>query len=291
MNIIITMPAYNEENTIGPVLEEIKQVMKSTKYKYKLLVVNDGSTDNTFEVAKKAGAIVQSHKRNKGLAETFKEEMRQCLKLKADVIVHTDADGQYDASSIPALIEKTKEHDLVLGSRFKGRIESMPVMKRFGNKAFAKVLSHLTKTSITDSTTGFRAFTREVAENIHYINTFTYTQEQIIRAAKQKFTIIEIPIRARKTRDSRLFGSPFEYAIKAWINILRIYRDYEPIKFFGYVGVFFFGLGFFLGLWILFTWFVTGTVGALPRVILTMLLLSVGIQIGLFGFLADMYRK
>ena len=95
MKIVITIPAYNEERTIGRVIDEIKEVMNNTKYKYRILVLDDGSNDKTVGVAKKAGAIVYSNKRNKGLAETFREEMRQCLKLKADIIVHTDADGQY----------------------------------------------------------------------------------------------------------------------------------------------------------------------------------------------------
>src|SRR3990167_6342487 len=113
----------------------------------------------------------------------------------------------------------------------------MPLLKRIGNRAFSRVISSLTGVKITDSTTGFRAFTKEVALNIKFINTFTYTQEQIIRAAKQRFRITEIPIETRKTRESRLFKNPFEYAVKAWINIFRIYRDYEPLAFFGRVGL------------------------------------------------------
>src|SRR3989339_1592069 len=222
MKVIITIPAYNEEKTLPLVLEEIKQVMQNTKYKYKILVLDDGSRDRTAEIAEKQGAIVVSHPRNRGLAETFREEMKECLKLGADIIVHTDADGQYHPQHIPELIQKVQQgYDLVLGSRFRGRIENMPFLKLLGNIAFSKVLTSLTKTRITDSTTGFRAFTAEIARDINYINTFTYTQEQIIKAAKQGFRIAEIPILARKTRKSRLFKNPFQYAIKAWINILR----------------------------------------------------------------------
>ena len=174
MKVIITIPAYNEERTLPRVLTEIKEVLDKTTYNYSLLVFNDGSVDRTIEVAKQYGALVVSHKRNRGLAETFRSEMKECLKMKADIIVHTDADGQYHPQHIPQLIAKVEEgFDLVLGSRFRGKIQSMPILKRVGNIAFSKVLSSLTKVKITDSTTGFRAFTKEVAREINYINTFT----------------------------------------------------------------------------------------------------------------------
>ncbi|MBI2662483.1 glycosyltransferase family 2 protein [Candidatus Woesearchaeota archaeon] len=292
LNIIISIPAYNEEATIGQVIQDIKNTLKLTDYNYKILVLNDGSTDNTAEISKKNGAIVISNKRNLGLAETFKREMQEFLTLKADIIVHTDADGQYPSHYIPELIKKIEEgNDLVLGSRFgKGKYEGS-ILKKLGNITFAKVFSNLLKTNITDTTTGFRAFTKEVAQ-LPLINNFTYTQEQLIRAGKAKMHIAEIPITTQETpRPSRLFKNPFDYAIKAWINIFRIYRDFEPLKFFGRIGALFLGVGFLLGIWILYLWLTTGSVGALPRVILSMLLITTGIQIMLFGFLADMNKK
>jgi glycosyltransferase involved in cell wall biosynthesis len=292
MKIIITIPAYNEEADIGRVIQEIKEVMTPTHYDYKVQVLDDGSKDRTAEIAKSQGALVFSNPRNLGLAETFQKEMAYFLKSKADVVVHTDADGQYDPKYIPKLIQRIEEgYDLVLGSRFRGRIEKMPFVKRLGNIAFSKVITSLTKTKITDSTTGFRAFTREVASEIDFINTFTYTQEQIIRASKQKFKITEIPIEARKTRESRLFKNPLQYAMKAWINIFRIYRDYDPLKFFGSFGILFFSVGFLLGLWFIYLHFTSGIQGHLGLLILTILLLLMGIQIILFGFFADMNKK
>jgi glycosyltransferase involved in cell wall biosynthesis len=289
--VVISIPAYNEEKTLPRVLSDIKEVMQKTSYNYQILVFNDGSRDKTMEVAKAHGAVVGSH-RHKGLAETFKAEMRECLKLKADIIVHTDADGQYHPQHIPELIKKVEDgYDLVLGSRFRGRIEKMPFMKRMGNIAFSSVISSLTSAKVSDSTTGYRAFTSEVARDINYINTFTYTQEQIIKAAKQGFKITDIPIIARKTRPSRLFSGPFQYAIKAWINIFRIYRDYDPLKFFGYIGGTMFVMGFIIGIYIFSQILLTGQAGGIPRVILSALLMLVGIQIGILGFLADMLRK
>src|SRR3990167_733131 len=176
MKVIITIPAYNEEKTIGRVVAGIHGVMKRTRLKYEVLVVDDGSRDRTGEVAKAAGAVVVAHPHNLGLAEAFRTEMKVCLERKADIIIHTDADGQYLASDIPKLLEPIKrgDADMVLGSRFKGKIESMPWLKMWGNKAFSRVISKITKLKISDGQTGFRAFTRQVAAALPVISTHTY---------------------------------------------------------------------------------------------------------------------
>lgn len=292
MDIVISIPAYNEEKTLGNVLKDIKKSI--SKYSFRILVVDDGSTDKTKEIAKKEGAIVISHPRNCGLAETFKTEMRECVKLKPHVIVHTDADGQYRASDIPKLVREIENgFDLVLGSRFTGQIEDMPFLKKLGNLAFSKVVSSITHETISDAQTGFRAFTKEVAE-LNITSNHTYTQEQIIRASKAKFKIKEVPIYFAKRgggTKSRLMKNPFEYAIKAWINLFRIYRDYEPLKFFGYIGFFFMALGLIVGLIVVHSIYATGSAGGIPRVILSALSFTTGLQILLFGFLADMNRK
>ncbi len=292
MKVVVSIPAYNEERTIGHVIEEIKRVLSSNEYNYKIQVVDDGSRDRTAEVAREAGAIVVKHPKNYGLAEAFRTEMQNALKLKADVIVHTDADGQYKAEDIPKLIEKIKEgYDLVLGSRFLGYIEQMHWLKRFGNKAFSKVISNIVNAKVTDAQTGFRAFNADVAK-IEMTSGHTYTQEQVIRAFKEKFKVAEVPVYfAKREGRSRLIKNPFEYAMRAWINIFRIYRDYKPLKFFGLAGGILFGLGFLLGLAVFFYWLYTGRVGGVPRVVLSGVLMLVGVQVILFGFLADMMKK
>ena len=229
--IIITIPAYNEAKTITPVIKDIKRVMDKEKDKYKILVVDDGSEDKTSEVSKKAGAEV-IRKEHSGLLETFKREMKECVDQKADIIVHTDADGQYAAEDIPKLIEKLKQgNDLVLGSRFQKLPKTLSFSKKYGNIIFTKALSLLIRTKITDATTGFRAFNSKVASKIDYVSNFTYTHEQIIKAAKLGLKISEVGIVPKKTRESRLFKNPVEYAIKAWSNIALIYFKMNPLKF------------------------------------------------------------
>ncbi len=295
MDVIITIPAYNEAKTISDVIKGIREVMDKTSYSYKVLVVDDGSTDKTAEVAKAAGAIVYSHPMNYGLIEAFRTEMDRCLETDARIIVHTDADGQYLAKEIPKLIKKVEEgYDLVLGSRFKGKIEQMGLIKRYGNMAFSRAISNVAKMKISDAQTGFRAFTREVAEKVKMISNYTYTQEQIIRAVRMKFAVTEIPVyfakRGGKTK-SRLMKGPFHYALRAGVNLIRVYRDYEPIKLFGVIGATFFSLGFALGAYLVYLFLKVGSIQKTPSVILSVMLMMTGIQIIIFGLLADMNRK
>jgi glycosyltransferase involved in cell wall biosynthesis len=296
MMIVITIPAYNEGKTLGKVVRDIRKVMDSSSYdyRYKVVVVDDGSSDDTSEIARKAGAIVFSHPRNCGLAETFRTEVKKSLEMGADIIVHIDADGQYLPKEIPLLIKEVqKGNDLVLGSRFKGKIEHMPIVKRLGNKAFSKVISQITGVDISDGQTGFRAFTKEVAKSITIISSHTYTQEQIIKAVRQKFRIKEVPVYfAKRDGKSRLISNPFGYATRAWINIIRIYRDYEPLKFFGLVGSFIFFLGFLLGLYLVWIqFFGDGVNRHFGLMMLDVLVLSLGFQVIIFGFLSDMMKK
>lgn len=293
MNLIITIPAYNEALTIKKVIDDIVSVMKKTRYSFKIIVVDDGSKDNTSQVASESGAIVYKHSQNLGLAQTFRTEMEKCLENKADIIVHIDADGQYLASEIPLLVSYIeKGYDLVLGSRFLGRIEYMPWLKNLGNKAFSRVISKICNRKITDAQSGFRAFRSSVAKNIQITSNYTYTQEQLIRAIKKAYKVIEVPVYFAKRKDkSRLMKNPFHYAIKASINLLRVYRDYEPLKFFCSMGLVLLSLGFLLGIYLISLHFTAGIVGHVPLIMFTILTVVAGLQIVLFGFLADMLRK
>jgi len=290
--VLVTIPAYNEEKTLGKVIEDIKQVMDKQEYDYKVIVVDDGSEDKTVEVAKNAGATIFSHPMNYGLGETFRTEIKKCLQFNPDIIVHTDADGQYLAKQIPELIKEIENgNDLVLGSRFKGTIEEMPLVKRWGNRAFSRAISHITRFKVSDAQTGFRAFTREIAEKIEIKSSHTYTQEQIIKSVKHKYKVKEIPIHfAKRDGKSRLISNPFGYAARAWVNIFRIYRDYDPLKTFGMMGLVPLIAGIGIGSWLLSFFFDTGRMPFTGSLILTFLLVTIGIAVILFGFLADMRK-
>ena len=289
----MTIPAYNEEISIGKVIADIKKVLDALSVSYGIVVVDDGSIDQTAKAAAEAGARVHSHPKNYGLAETFRTEMDICISLKPKVIVHTDADGQYSADEIPKLIEPvlSGKADLVLGSRFRGKIDSMPLIKWIGNKAFTAIVSHIVRLPISDGQTGFRAFTPEIAK-MDIKSNFTYTQEQIIHTAKAKKRIVEVPIHFLKREEgkSKLMKHPLHFAMRAGINLLRIYRDYEPLKFFGIIGCGIFSLGMLLALWFVWLHFTTGIDGHLGLLIAMLLLVLTGIQVITFAFLADMKR-
>ena len=293
MKIVVTMPAYNEEKTIASVIRRIFTVTRELKHKSEVIVIDDGSTDNTAKTARNAGATVYSHPKNYGLGEAFKTEIEKALERKADVIVHIDADGQYLPEEIPLLLEQIKKGaDLVLGSRFRGRIDGMPRTKKLGNRIFSLIVSYITKMRITDAQTGFRAFTRRVAEETKITSKFTYTPDQIIITNRKKFKIIEVPATfLKRNGKSRLMKSPLDYGIRGGTNLIRLFRDYAPITFFGSIGLAFIAVGLMLGSWLLYRLLTLGAIGKTPSIILTVLLTIVGLQFILFGFYADSRRK
>ena len=168
MKVIVAIPAFNEEKSIKEVISRVTKVMDAGRYNYQVLVVDDGSKDKTAEIAKKAGAVVYSHPKNYGLAETFRTEIEKALQLGADAVVHIDADMQYRAEEIPKLLKEIKNgYGLVIGSRLKGTIEEMPAIKKLGNIAFSKAISNITKLKISDAQSGFRAFTYRIRKKQH----------------------------------------------------------------------------------------------------------------------------
>lgn len=218
-DILVTMPAYNEEKTIATVIEGILKIVPTAK----VLVVSDGSTDNTTKEAKKTGATV-IEKAHSGLADTFRMEMRIAYFMKPDVIVHTDADGQYIASDMLKLIDEVlKGTDLVLGSRLKGHIAYMPKSKRSTNVLGTFLIKQWLRADITDATTGFRAFNVKVAK-LPINSEYTYTVEQLIKAKKAGLRIKSVPISFVKREDgeSRLMSSPANYILQTIKNTRRM---------------------------------------------------------------------
>jgi glycosyltransferase involved in cell wall biosynthesis len=226
--LVVMIPAYNEEKTIGTVIREIPRSIDGFET-IDVIVTNDGSVDRTKEVALEAGAaLVVSHRRNRGLAATFRTGLKFAIKRGADVIVNTDADLQYDQRQIPDLVSPIVlgNADMVLGSRFKGRIEYMPQRKKMGNMLATCVTRILSGFNVSDAQSGFRAFSREVAEFLRVTSTKTYVQETIIRPARKGFRIVEIPITFRKREgESRLIKSIWGYAFHVLPELVSCYID------------------------------------------------------------------
>ena len=286
---IALIPAYNEEATIADVIHHTKPFVN------KILVINDGSTDTTKQVSIQAGAEVIDNIVNRGLGQTMKRGYEEALRQDADIIVQLDADGQYLAKEIPLLIQPILENeaDLVLGSRLENIQYKMPTFKKVGNKAFSSVLRMLTGADVADGQTGFRAMRHEVLENAMPDNKYTYTQEMIIKAAKEGWRIKSVPITfvERAAGESRLISHPFSYAWRSWVIITRTLRDYHPLTFFGVPGLLLIFAGLVLGIALVYKFAVTGAIGRTPSIILTALFIMVGVQLVFMGLMADMMKK
>src|SRR3989344_4159913 len=181
MKVFVMIPAYNEEVTIAQVIKEIKQTSK----KYKVLVIDDGSKDNTYNIAKKCGAnYVIRNKKNLGLAQSFKRGLEECLKLKADIIVNIDADSQYNALEIPKLIQPILDGkaDIILTDRKILGLNHMPFGKKYDNLISSLVTRFVSGFPVRDAQSGFRAFSREAALRLNVLSDYTYVQETIIQA-------------------------------------------------------------------------------------------------------------
>lgn len=289
MKLLAIIPAYNEESTIRNVVKGTSQFVNE------VLVISDGSTDRTIEVATDAGAIVIDNIINRGLGQTMRRGYEEALKHDADIIVQLDADGQYLAKEIPLLIQPILENeaDLVLGSRLENIQYKMPIFKTIGNEAFSSVLRILTGADVADGQTGFRAMRREVLETAMPNNKYTYTQEMIIKTAKEGWRVISVPITfvERADGESRLISHPFSYAWKSWVIITRTLRDYHPLTFFGLPGLSLILSGLILGAALVYKFAITGAIGRTPSIILTALLVMIGVQLVFMGLMADMMRK
>lgn len=289
IKIIAIIPAYDEEETIANVIKD------TLPYVNEVIVINDGSTDATKEIAESAGADVIDNIVNRGLGETIKKGYQEALNRDADIIVQLDADGQYLAKEIPLLIQPVLNNkaDLVLGSRLENIRYKMPKLKKIGNKAFSSLLRILTGADVKDGQTGFRAMRRQVLEMAIPTSKYTYTQEMIIKTAKEGWRIKSVPITfvERVGGESRLITNPLSYAWRSWTIIIRTLRDYHPLTFFGTTGLSFILSGIALGTALAYKFAVTGWIGRTPSLILTALLVMTGVQLLFMGLMADMMRK
>lgn len=235
MKLIIQIPCYNEEQTLPLTLADLPREVPGIDT-VEWLVIDDGSTDRTIEVARRHGVDhVVKLTNNKGLAAGFQAGIDAALKLGADVIVNTDADNQYDGRDIPKLVAPivAGDADMVVGDRQVETIEHFSPLKKLLQKLGSWVVRQASSTTVPDTTSGFRAYNREAAIQIQVVSKFTYTLETIIQAGKLLVAVDHVPIRTNeKTRESRLFPSMGAYVRRNAISIFRIYAQYEPLKVF-----------------------------------------------------------
>jgi glycosyltransferase involved in cell wall biosynthesis len=291
MKLIIQIPCYNEEKTLALARKELPRKVKGfTKVEW--LIINDGSTDSTVEIARKSGVDhIVGFTRNQGLARGFMLGLDACLRLGADVIVNTDADNQYDARDIPALVKPILEGraDIVIGARPITEIEHFSPVKKFLQKLGSRVVRMASHTDIPDAPSGFRAMSRDAAMRLNVFNNYTYTLETIIQAGQKNMAITSVPIRVNEAlRPSRLVKCISSYVKRSILTIFRIFVVYKPFNFFITLGLALFGAGFLLGVRFLYFFFTEGGAGHIQSLILVAILMGIGFQTILFAFLADL---
>jgi glycosyltransferase involved in cell wall biosynthesis len=290
LKLIVQIPCLNEEAALPETLRAIPRSIPGID-SVEVLVIDDGSTDRTSEAARNAGADhVVRFVRRKGLAAAFMAGLDASLRLGADVIVNTDADNQYPAEDIPRLVAPilAGEADMVVGDRGVKGVAHFSWTKRHLQTFGSWMVSKVAGTRVPDTTSGFRALNREAALRINIVSEFTYTLESIIQAGKKRVAVANLPIEARQTRPSRLFGSTWEYVKRSGATILRIWAMYEPLKVFLLLGSLLLGAGLVLGLRYAWYWWMGDITGHVQSAILSVLLLILGFQTLQWGIMADL---
>lgn len=295
MKLIIQIPCYNEEATLGLTLSELPRQLPGID-QVEWLIINDGSRDRTLEVAQACGVDhIVNLKSNQGLAKCFMAGIEACLEAGADIIVNTDADNQYCAADIPKLIAPilTGNAQIVIGARPIQSIKHFSPFKKFLQNFGSFVVRLASQTEIPDAPSGFRAISREAALRLNVFNEYTYTLETIIQAGQKGLIITSVPIRTNGfLRPSRLVKNIFAYVQRSILTIVRIFMTYRPLRFFMLLGSVPFSLGFLLCCrWLLLFWGIIGDDPAKPRVpslILAAMLILIGVQLWIFGLIADL---
>ncbi len=290
MKLIIQIPCYNEENTLPLTLANLPREIDGIS-EIEVLVIDDGSTDRTVEVAKKCGVQhIVKFPHNMGLARAFKTGIDKALEFGADIIVNTDGDNQYNGNDIPKLIKPILEgnSEIVIGTRQIDTIEHFSPVKKRLQKIGSSVVRRFSGTDIPDTTSGFRAFSREAALRLNVVSTFSYTLETIIEAGKRNIAITHVPIQTNeKTRESRLASSISSYIMNSAITILRIYTLYEPLRVFFFMGVTLFGLGTLLLLRYVYFLFIWKGGEHIPSLVISAILVILGFQVIIIGLISD----
>lgn len=291
MKLIIQIPCYNEEKTLPVTYKEIPESIGGID-EIEILVIDDGSTDNTVETAKNLGIKhIVSHSKNLGLARAFDTGLKTSIKLGADIIVNLDADNQYKASDIEKLIQPVlnKEADIVIGARPIEKIQSFSPLKKLLQKTGSYVMRKISGADVLDAPSGFRAFSKNAAMKINIFDNYTYTMETIIQAQYKGLTIKSVPIGVNENlRPSRLVKNNFDYIKRSIFTMLRFIIIYRPFRFFMKISLLLFFFGLLLGLRFLYFYITESGEGHIQSLILCAILILVGVQSLFFAVIADL---
>ncbi len=290
MKLIIQIPCYNEEATLPIALNDLpRQIDGIDTIEY--LIINDGCTDKTVEIAKASGVHhVVSFRNNRGLASGFMAGIDACLQLGADIIVNTDADNQYSGRDVEKLIKPILDGqaDIVIGERPIDQIEHFSWLKKKLQRLGSWSVRVASNTDIPDAPSGFRAYSRESAMRLNVVSEYTYTIETIIQAGRMNMAITSVPVNTNpELRESRLFKSMRSYIKRSIFTILRIFMMYRPLTAFFLIGLTVFTAGFLIGMRFLYYYIAGEGNGHIQSLILSAVLMLMGFQTGFMGLQAD----
>jgi glycosyltransferase involved in cell wall biosynthesis len=292
MKLIVQIPCLNEEDTLPATIGDIPREVPGID-QVEILIIDDGSTDRTSEVARECGADhVIRFPQNRGLGHAFKAGFDACLRLGADIIINTDGDNQYFGGDIDKLVAPiiAGQADIVIGDRQTGDIAHFSFFKRYLQGFGSRVISRLATMDVPDVASGFRAFSRDTAIQLSTFTDFDHTAEHVIEAGQKRLAVVSVPIRTNpKLRESRLFSNIGEFVFRSGSISLRAYARYAALKIFALFGALTFAVGFLLGARFLYIYFFTDQ-GLLhvQSLILAAILLLAGFQMFLTGIVADL---
>ncbi len=291
MKLIIQIPCLNEAETLAIALAELPREVEGFD-SVEWLIIDDGSTDNTAEVARQNGVHhIVRHPVNRGLAVGFMTGLEACLKLGADVIVNTDADNQYCGADIPKLTAPVLAHeaDIVIGARPIDETEHFSWIKKKLQRLGSWAVRVASKTDVADAPSGFRAISSRAAMRLNVFNPYTYTLETIIQAGLSNMRVVSVPIRTNEDlRPSRLVKSISSYVRRSLVTIFRVFFTYRPLFFFFWIAVVLAVPGILLGVRFLYYYFTSGGEGHVQSLILASLTLMLAALAGMCGVIADL---
>ncbi len=292
MKLIIQIPCLNEEKTLPITLEALPKKITGID-EIEILIIDDGSTDSTREIAKKLGVHhILKFKRRVGLARAFKAGLEESLKLEADIIVNTDADNQYDGSCVEDLIKPilNNEADIVIGDRQIQKRNHQGAMKGFLQFLASKIVSKLAGLNIKDVTSGFRAFSKQAALELNIVSDFSYTLESVIQAGEKGLVVANVSIKTNlPLRESRLFKNNFHYIQKSIATIIKVYVAYEGFRVFVTTGSILIFIGVILiGKYAYFFFTNQNPAGHIQSLIIASVFITVGFLVAMMGLLSDL---
>lgn len=291
VKLIVQIPCLNEAETLPGTVADIPREIAGID-EVEILVIDDGSTDDTVAVAKQCGVDhIVSNKKNIGLARTFKAGIEACLKLGADIIVNTDGDNQYAGADIAKLVVPILDGkaDMVVGDRQTGQIAHFSPFKRRLQQLGSYVVRQLSGASVPDAVSGFRAMSRDLVMNLNIISSFSYTIETLIQASKKGYIIVAVPIGTNPvTRPSRLFKSIPRFVERSLTTMVRTYATYQPLRVFFYIGVILVAIGSVPILRFLYYYFAGSGAGHLQSLTIGTAILVLGGIVLMIGIIADL---